>query len=103
MDEQKSVIAKIYDLEDDKFLSEIPLTITLLNPSDENKKPSYDVSGRFETMKLDFCDKNFLLELSSSLRGPAFFSLKHVAGMFTIYKITLEDSMWWNTDWFNDL
>ena len=101
--EQKKVIAKIYDLESDEFLSEIPVTIKLITPQDEKKKPNYEVSGRFEKMKLEFSDKTFVLEFNSSLRGPAFFSISSVAGMFTVYKITLEDTMWWNTDWFNDL
>ena len=101
--EQKKVIAKIFDLESDEFLSDIPITIKLITPLNEDEKPSYDVSGRFETMKLEFNDKTFLLELNSSLRGPAFFSIDSVAGMFTVYKITLEDTMWWNTDWFYDL
>lgn len=99
----KKIVAKVYELESDKFLADIPITIKLITPSCGNKKPSYYVSGRFETMKLEFSEKTFLLEISPSLRGPAFFSISSVAGMFTVYKITLEDSMWWNIDWFNDL
>jgi len=100
---QKTIKAKIFDPENDKFLSDILLTIKRITPSEENKKPYYEVSGRFETMKLEFSDKTFLLEINPSLRGFSFFSINSVAGMFTVYKIVLQDSIWMNTDWFKSL
>jgi hypothetical protein len=99
----KNINAKIFDQETNEFLSEIPIEVELVTSPDPNEKPYYVVKGKFNDMRVEFSDKNFILELSPSIRGIAFFTIESIMGCLTIYKIYLQDSCWLNLEWFEQL
>ena len=99
----KKVNAKIFDPENDEYRSDIPIEIELVISSDPDEKPHFEVKGIFQEQRLEFNNKNLILELNPSLRGYAFFNCKAVMGCLTFYEITFQDSVWRNIEWFYSL
>ena len=106
MDIKKSVIAKIYDPENNKLISDINIEVILVNPKNPNEKPQYRVAGlieKYDDVTAWISDKNLILEFTPELRGFALFSISDVTGWFTKYKIFLQDSIWMNLTWFESI
>jgi len=103
MKEQKVVKAKIFNPDNDEFLSDISLRIELITPSDPNKKPEYRVLGRIEKTCEEAYEKDLILEINSSLRGRAKFTIYGIPGLYTDYKIYLDLHDWGNIEWFQNL
>jgi len=99
----KNVNAKIFDPNNEDFLADVSLEISLISSPNEDGKPNYEVKATFQGIRGEFSDKNFILEIRPSLRGFAFFTTDAIMGAFTTYKIVLQDSVWRNIDWFNNL
>ena len=99
----KKIVAKIFDEQTNDYLSDIPVEIELVTSSNPNEKPHYEIKGTYYTMRVEFSDKNFILEFSPSVRGMAFFTIETIMGCLTIYKIYLLDPFWMNLDWFEKL
>ena len=103
MSKRKSINAKIFNLENDEFLSDITLTIILITPSDPNDYPNYQVFGRIDKTCVEYSDKNLMLEITPSLRDKAFFTMFGPPGLYTEFRITLEEPSWQNPEWFDNL
>lgn len=103
----KTVQAKIYDPENDNFLTDIDVEIKLISQSNQNEKPHYEVKGIVRLTNdfqiVEISDKNLILELNPELRGFALFSIINKARWYVEFGIFLQDSVWMNLDWFANL
>ncbi len=100
---KKNVEAKIYDLDNGNFISDIDLEIELVLPSNPNEKPHYEVIGKIHKTIVEISDKSFILELKPELRGCAFLTMIGFTQWLTEFKVYLQDSIWLNLGWFESL
>jgi len=103
METHKKVFAKIYDPDNDKYLSKILLLIDLITPTDSQKRPNYEVVGQFSSWEPQFHEKSLILEINQSFRGYAYFVQTGLSPMCTQYNIHLRDSVWNDIKWFNSI
>ena len=103
MSSQKTVNAKIFNPENDEFLSEITVTIILITPSNPRKLPEYEVFGRINKTCVDYDNQVLMLEITSSLRDKARFTINGIPEQYTEYRIWFEEQSWKNLEWFNNL
>jgi len=101
---KKTVQAKIFDPDNENFITDIEVEIELVPPSNPNGKPHYEVIGTIKKPFVEICDKNLILELNPELRVSALFILiTSSAPWFTEFKIKLLDSILWESEWFESL
>lgn len=99
----KNANAKIFDADTENLIAEIGLKIELVIPSNNEGKPHFVVTGTINKFHPELSNNIALLEINPNLRGYAHFSIKRIAGWFTEYRINLQDSIWRNLDWFENL
>ena len=108
MENQKIVDAKIFNPINDEFMYDISLTITkedsITGRTKSNELPKYKVVGRILDSTLQLEGNSYILEITPELRGSARFDkIVGSTHWLTDYLIDLEDSIWMNDEWFDNI
>ncbi len=112
---KKTVQAKIYDPGNGSFLLDITVEIEMISPSNPNGKPHYEVIGkilkRYDEVIVtinkridEISGKNLILEFNPDLRvSTLFIIISGSAPWLTEFKIEIQDSALWDSEWFKSL
>ncbi len=103
METHKTIFANIFDPESGEYSPKILLLIDFIPPADNSKLSHFEVVGKFKTWQPQFDKKTLMLEINPSLKGFAYFESTGLSPKQTQYRIVLQDSVWLNVDWFNNL
>ncbi len=98
----KTLSGQLWDMESKAFISDIMVTISLVQPKNPNGYPEYKVvKATVPGYKPDLSNKSFILKLSEAVSGEAFITIVGIPDMTeTQFTLHLQGSAWNNLEWF---
>lgn len=101
---QKTVRGQLLEKKSQKLLADVIVVITLIAARNPNDRPRYRVSITTDKYMPDLDMKTHTLKLSENLSGEVQINITgQPSRNQTKFTVILQDPIWNNLDWFNNL